>query len=194
MDLAKHVASWSKDPRTKVGAVVVGRPGEVSLGYNGFPRGVEDTEERLNNRALKHKYTQHAERNVLDNTRFDTNGATLYVTMFPCSECAKSIINKGITCVVCPPPSEEEPWKSDAEFSRVLFEEGGVRLSFLGEARLTNLSTLRIGELLDYATNYGDFDESDATIDGLRRDTIRAYKELLRLRGVEPNDRYSEEE
>lgn len=130
MDLAVHVAQWSKDPRTKVGAVLVGKPGEVALGYNGFPRGVADLPERLCNRDLKHKFTQHAERNVLDNTRFDPHGSTLYVTMFPCSECAKSIVNRGVSRVVCPPPSQDPPWKEDARFSEILFSEGGVSVNF----------------------------------------------------------------
>lgn len=130
MGLAKHVATWSKDPRTQVGAVLVGRPGEVSLGYNGFPRGVADLPERLCNRDLKHKFTQHAERNVLDNTRFSADDATLYVTMYPCSECAKSIVNKGVRRVVCPEPSSESPWKEDARFSKIIFSEGGVVVDF----------------------------------------------------------------
>lgn len=130
MGLARHIATWSKDPRTQVGATLVGRPGEVALGYNGFPRGVADLPERLCNRDLKHKFTQHAERNVLDNARFSCEGATLYVTMYPCSECAKSIVNKGIARVVCPPPSSESPWKEDARFSEIIFSEGGVRVDF----------------------------------------------------------------
>ena len=134
-ELAHHVAGWSKDPRTKVGAVLVGRPGEVSLGYNGFPRGVADTPERLCNREIKHKFTQHAERNVLDNTRFDTQGSTLYVTMYPCSECAKSIVNRGISRVVCPTPSDEHPWKEDARFSEIIFSEGNVLVDFFRKDR-----------------------------------------------------------
>lgn len=131
MRLAKHVAEWSKDPSTQVGAVIVGRPGEVSLGYNGFPRGIRDMPERLVNKELKYKFTQHAERNVLDNTRFDTHGATLYVTMYPCSECSKSIVSRGIRRLVCPPPVTVAPWSEDARFSEVILHEGGVEVKFI---------------------------------------------------------------
>lgn len=130
-DLANHVAQWSKDA-TKVGAVIVGKDKrEISVGYNGFPAGIEDTDERLMNKDLKYKFTQHAEQNCLDNTLFDTRGATLVVTMFPCSNCAKSIVSKKIACVVCPPPLDREPWCDDAEFSKVMFAEAGVSLRII---------------------------------------------------------------
>ena len=64
--LAEHIARWSKDPSTKIGAVIVD-PNKrvVSLGYNCFPRGVEDSEERLENREVKYKIIVHCERNAL---------------------------------------------------------------------------------------------------------------------------------
>lgn len=126
-ELARHVAGWSKDPSTKVGAVLVGVDRrQVALGYNGFPPGIEDTPERLADRASKYRLTQHAERNVLDNARFDAAGGTLYTTFFPCSECAKSIVSRGIARVFTPPPATHEPWASDARFSCELLREGGV--------------------------------------------------------------------
>lgn len=131
-DLAWHVADWSKDPHTKVGAVLVGADRrDMAFGYNGFPPGIVDTKERLENRELKRIFTQHAERNCIDNARFDTHGATLVVTMFPCSECAKSVITKGITCVVCPPPVNREPWASDARHSELLLSEANVDMILL---------------------------------------------------------------
>ena len=127
MNLAKLVTTWSKDPRTKVGAVAVGAdPRCVALGYNGFPPGVEDLDVRLKDRPTKYFFIQHAERNVLDNARFDLKGATLYVTMFPCAECAKSIISKGIIRLVAPQPPTEEPWAESARYAKVMFEEAGV--------------------------------------------------------------------
>ena len=128
MGLAFEVATWSKDPRTKVGAVVVGEdPRCVALGYNGFPPGVDDLEERLAHRGTKYFFIQHAERNVLDNARFDLTGATLYATMFPCAECAKSIISKGISRLVSPPPPTEEPWAESAKYAMIMFDEAGVQ-------------------------------------------------------------------
>jgi len=132
-DLAKHVSQWSKDPSTKVGAVIVGESKkEISIGYNGFPPGVEDLEHRLHHKGLKYHFTQHAERNVLDNTLFKTKGATLIATKFPCSECAKSIISRGIAKVIAPAP-EGEKWELDAEYSEIMFHEAGVEVLIVDE-------------------------------------------------------------
>lgn len=113
--LAEHIAKWSKDPRTKVGAVLVGRDKrDVALGYNGFPSALPDHPEFLGNSSLKYAFMLHAERNVLDNARFDTRGSCLYVTKFPCSECMKSIFSKEIRRVVSPLASGEK-WVEDAK-------------------------------------------------------------------------------
>lgn len=128
-NLATFIAQWSKDPSTKVGAVLVGaNRKQIAFGYNGFPPGLADTEERLQDRETKYRYVQHAERNALDNATFDAQGATLVVTLFPCTECAKSIITKGIKRVVCPPMPRREPWLTQATWSRSMFEEAGVEL------------------------------------------------------------------
>jgi len=101
LDLADHVSQWSKDPSTKVGAVIVDEKKRVvSVGYNGFPRGVVDDEERYYDRATKLLFVAHAERNALDNAPLMVEGCTMYVPLLPCSECAKSIIQKGIARVV----------------------------------------------------------------------------------------------
>lgn len=103
--LAKEYSTWSKDPSTQVGAVAVDPKTKrvLSGGYNGFPRGIEDTEERLNNRDLKHSLVVHAEMNLIYNaTRSGVSleGAHLYVWGLPvCSECAKGIIQTGISTV-----------------------------------------------------------------------------------------------
>ncbi len=101
LDLADHIAQWSKDPRTKVGAVIVDEKKRVvSVGYNGFPRGVGDDDSRYVDRPTKHLFVAHAERNALDNAPLMVDGCTMYVPLLPCNECAKSIIQKGITRVV----------------------------------------------------------------------------------------------
>ena len=102
IELARLVAAWSKDPSTKVGAVIV-RPDRTiaSLGFNGFARGVDDTEERFNNRELKYPLTIHAEANALMSANEKLNGCTLYVTpLLPCHACAGLIIQSGISKVV----------------------------------------------------------------------------------------------
>lgn len=131
LDLAHHVSQWSKDPSTKVGSVLIGRrqKGHISLGYNGFPPGVEDTPERLEEKRIKYLLMQHAERNALDNAEFCPIGGTLYVTLFHCSQCAGSAVVKGVSEVICPPPPLREPWASDAEWTKTILAEGGVDLT-----------------------------------------------------------------
>ena len=103
IDLAAHISNWSKDPTTKVGCIVVGPNKEIrSTGYNGFPSGVEDTEERLNNRPRKHELVVHAEQNAVAFAALNgvsLKGCSVYVTHAPCTSCAKSLIQAGITKV-----------------------------------------------------------------------------------------------
>lgn len=136
--LAGHVSDWSKDPTTKVGAVIVGRDHrQIAMGYNGFPPLIRDIPERYADRPTKYKFTQHAERNALDNAQFSCEGGTLVTTMFPCIECAKSVISKGIVCVVTPAVPEPLPgewsWRNDCPLSIQMFEESGVRIVWLND-------------------------------------------------------------
>jgi dCMP deaminase len=131
--LAQFWNQNSKDPSTRVGAVIVGRDKrEVTLGYNGFPPGVPD-DDRLTKRETKYPLMIHAERNALDNCRFDTQGSTLYATLAPCCGCAASIISKGIKRVVCPEPD----WSSDVvrrhgiDIARDTLEKAGVIISWV---------------------------------------------------------------
>ena len=127
LDLAAHVAGWSKDPNTKVGAVIVNDQKQIlSVGYNGFPRGVEDRVSRYEDRATKLLFVAHAERNALDNAYTDVRGATLYSTLCPCNECAKSIVQKGIKRVVSYSPPYEIVEKFNIGTTRILFREGKV--------------------------------------------------------------------
>lgn len=133
LDLAEHVASWSKDPRTKVGAVIVDEKKRVvSLGYNGFPRGVLDFDSRYDDRDTKHLFVAHAERNALDNAPLMVDGCTLYVSLLPCNECAKSIIQKGITRVVCYEP-DRDGTGFNWDTTRMMFEECGVSLTLVAK-------------------------------------------------------------
>ena len=105
LDLAKQIASWSKDPSRQIGAVIVGHNRQIiSQGYNGFPRGIRDDEDRYNDRETKYKYVVHAEANAIYNALANgakLEGSTLYVTGLPvCHECAKAIIQTGIKRVV----------------------------------------------------------------------------------------------
>lgn len=132
MALAIHVSAWSKDPSTKVGAVLVGKnQRDIALGYNGFPPGIGDSSERLLDRRVKYLLTQHAERNVLDNARFEVSGSTLITTAYPCVECAKSIVSKGVSRLVTTPrpaPIGEPSWRDTLEWSENLFREAGLEV------------------------------------------------------------------
>lgn len=130
--LAHHISQWSKDPSTKVGAVLVGLDKrQVALGYNGFPPFVRD-DHRLLDRETKLRLTIHAERNVLDNAHFPVQGSTLYVTHPPCCNCALSIISKGIAHVVSSPlsPHFAARWGADIALSRDLFRESSIGINF----------------------------------------------------------------
>lgn len=105
IDLARHVSTWSKDPSTQCGAVIV-RPDKTiaSVGFNGFPRGVNDTPELLNNREEKYKRVVHAEVNAVLHCAERPVGYTMY-TWPPgvgptCERCATVVIQSGISHVV----------------------------------------------------------------------------------------------
>lgn len=136
-ELAKHVASWSKDPSRQIGAVAVDpiKRTVLSCGYNGFPRSIADSSERLTNREEKYKYVVHAEMNVIYNASHSgvsLDGADLYVFGLPvCSECAKGIIQVGIKKVfICVEDEIPSIWVDSWERTRSMFEEAGVEYFF----------------------------------------------------------------
>lgn len=132
LDLSFHVSEWSKDPSTHVGAVIVNADKQVlSMGYNGFPRGVADVPERYNDRDTKLMFVAHAERNALDNAFMDVRGATLYSTLCPCNECAKSIIQRGIKKVITKKYDEEYSKRFNFDITKTMFIEANVRLEFI---------------------------------------------------------------
>ena len=133
--LAEQVAGWSKDPSRKIGAVAVGDKGQIlSQGYNGFPRGVDDSQERYNDRPTKYKLVVHAEMNVIYNATYNgvsLDGSTLYVHGLPCcSDCAKGIIQVGIKKVVMPNQDIPEEWSKSWKLSQSIFDEAGVNYEF----------------------------------------------------------------
>lgn len=140
LDLAKHVSEWSKDPSTQVGAVITrSNRTIVSVGYNGFPRGVQDWEERLHVREVKYQMMVHAEANAIIHATesLDTLfGTVIYTYPFPpCSACAGLIIQAGIMRVVSPPPTrgQMERWGDSFKLAEQMFDEAGVELVLYGE-------------------------------------------------------------
>lgn len=131
LELANHISDWSKDPRTKVGSVIVSdRRRIVSVGYNGFPRGVDDTEDRLQNRDTKLLFIAHAERNALDNAECSVVDSTLYTTLFPCNECTKSIIQRSVKRIVSYKFDYELIERFNFDVSLKMFNECGIECTF----------------------------------------------------------------
>jgi len=129
--LCDEVASRSRDPNTKVGAVIL-RPDKTiaSSGYNGFPRGVLDSPELYADRDIKLARTIHAELNALLFSKENLEGCQLFLTPFPpCSHCAAAIIQSGIKDVfVGCDGKDRTKWVGSLEQSRSLFKEAGVNL------------------------------------------------------------------
>lgn len=133
MGIAKLSALRSKDPSTQVGACIVdGNHKVVSIGYNGMPRGIDDDTipwghgEGLNSKYL---YVCHAEFNAILNTRDGSalKDCTIYVTLFPCNECAKAIVQVGIKRVIFADDKYHDNVEEQA--SRRILDMAGVSYS-----------------------------------------------------------------
>ena len=148
LDLAKFISKWSRDPSTQTGAVIVDSDNRiVSVGYNGFPKGVDDSEERYNNRELKYKIIVHCERNALLFANRSCKNCTLYTFPFmSCAVCASMVIQSGIKRCVAPAnfsfipknePNATEPlknrWKEEVDLATQLFKEARVELVLIKE-------------------------------------------------------------
>lgn len=128
MSLALLASTRSKDKSTKVGAVIVKDRVVVSTGYNGFPRGVNDDIPERQERPLKYSFVCHAEENaILNAARIGAKVAEsdIYVTLFPCSNCAKAIVQSQIRTVYVLDSSNER-WDDDFKISTIILNEGGV--------------------------------------------------------------------
>ncbi|MBI31603.1 MAG: deoxycytidylate deaminase [Euryarchaeota archaeon] len=131
IDLALHISNWSKDPSTKVGCVVVGADREIrSTGFNGFPRGIEDSMERLEDREMKYPLICHAEENAIMHAArigISLKDCVAYVTWPPCTRCARSLIQAGVVEVVFPKDIDiPERWVEDFDRSLSMMKEAGV--------------------------------------------------------------------
>jgi len=131
MARAQRIASWSKDPSTKVGVVLVKDRKVVATGYNGFPPGIAE-DERLEDREKKYPLIVHAEMNAILQAGHDSRGATMYLYFpdggFPCQNCTKHTITAGIVRIVACNVKGNERWNEDCEKARATLEEAGVEL------------------------------------------------------------------
>lgn len=135
MELAAHLAGWSKDPSTKVGAVIVGPDNDVrAIGYNGLPRGIDALPDRFM-RPQKYVWIEHAERNAIYTAARNgvpLNGCRLYLNWFPCADCARAILQAGIVEVVSVEPDwNHETWGEQFVQAKELLSVGTVDLRFL---------------------------------------------------------------
>ena len=137
LSLAKEISTWSKDPSTQIGAVVVKDGQILSVSYNGLPRNIEDSHDRLNDRELKYSLVVHAEQNAIYNACLNgvsLKDSTLYVFGLPvCSECAKGVIQVGISRVVMDAPNISEKWKTSFEKTKLMFDEANIEFLLFGE-------------------------------------------------------------
>jgi len=128
--LAEEVATWSVDPSTKVGCVLVKNKRVISTGYNGFPKNISDNLERLMDREQKYEITVHAEANAITTAALhgvSTEGCSAYVSFSPCSRCASLLINAGITSVFVSGGSQiPERWLKNFILASKLLAEAGV--------------------------------------------------------------------
>jgi dCMP deaminase len=136
--LARFLADqFSKDPSTKVGAILLAPESlqVLSLGYNGMPRGIQEDKPERWERPLKYQFVEHAERNSLYNAcRHGTpvENSILVVTMFPCTDCTRAVIQSGVKTVVTLSPNMDcERWGAQFRTSIEMFEEVGMELVLL---------------------------------------------------------------
>ena len=130
LEIAEFISTWSKDPSTKVGAVIADIDNRiVSTGYNGFPKNVKDTKVRYINRDVKYKIILHAEENAIAYAKRDLTDCTLYISgLPPCAHCASLIIQSGIKKVVVPKQEIPERWVESMNLSKQILKEAGVKL------------------------------------------------------------------
>lgn len=137
MQQTKEYASYSKDRSRKVGSVIVNTDRNilVSSGWNGFPRGINDNIDSRHDRPAKYNWTECSERNAIYNAAAignATQGTTIYCSLFPCSNCARAIIQSGISCIVTHEPIwQDKTYEESFSVSRQMLCEAGVVVVFL---------------------------------------------------------------
>lgn len=154
MNLAYLVAMKSKDSSTHIGAVVVGPDNEVrSLGYNSFPRGINDDVIERQERPEKYYWFEHAERNSIYNATLlgtSLKGCKMYTNGIPCMDCARAIVQAGIKEVIVDEYWDDnnyDIWIENANRTKVLFNESGVKIRFW-KGDLVQIHRFKRGEIV----------------------------------------------
>ena len=135
LQLAREVSTWSKDPSTQCGALLIGDSGQVlSQGYNGFPRGMDDDPKLYNERDIKYTRIVHAEMNAIFNASrsgISLKGSTAYVHGLPCChECAKALIQVGVKRVVMGKANNIR-WNDSCGDAMDFFKEAVVEITYI---------------------------------------------------------------
>jgi dCMP deaminase len=134
---AKFFSTWSKDPSTQTGTVIVDQHGAIkATGYNGFARGVEDALDRLTDRDKKYNMIVHCETNAIVFAQTNLTGFTLYTWPFmPCARCAGMIIQTGISRCVAP-QNDNPRWQESFKYTTEMFAEAGVELTLYDQSEI----------------------------------------------------------
>ena len=131
LEIAQLISTWSKDPSTQIAAIAVKDKRLIATGYNGFPRNIEDLNDRWSNKEEKYKYVVHAEMNCIYNANYHNQslkGSTMYVVGLPvCHECAKGIVQVGVTRVVTHYDKLPLKWSKSNSITEKIFKEAGVK-------------------------------------------------------------------
>lgn len=154
MSMVYLIASLSKDESTHIGAIVVGQDNEIrSVGYNSFPRGINDNVSERQERPEKYHWFAHAEANCVANAALcgvSLKGCGMYTNGIPCTTCVHMIINSGISEVIVDRKWNDNnynQWVEQAERTKIMFAEAGIRLKFW-EGELLQIHRFRNGEVL----------------------------------------------
>jgi len=153
MSMVYLIAMKSKDRSTHVGCVIVNDDQTIkSLGYNGFPRGIDDDVEERHDRPAKYLYAEHGERNAIYNARMDLSGCKVYVNFLPCADCARAIIQSGIKEVIVHKKFcdayQSNQFDDGHKATLTMFDEADVKLHWWNGELVTEITGFVGGEIL----------------------------------------------
>ena len=136
IELSKHIASWGKDTSRKNSAIIVDTDNIVlSMGYNGFPIGCDDTKTERFERPAKYMFTEHAERNAIYHAAklgISLKGSAMYVTLFPCADCARAIIQSGITKLIAIKPNLDDVTFGESFKAAIeMLDEANIEIKYI---------------------------------------------------------------
>jgi len=155
MNMAYLVAMKSKDKSTHIGAVVVGPDNEVrSVGYNSFPRGIDDNVAERQERPEKYFWIEHAERNAVYNATLlgtSLKGCRMHTNGIPCADCARAVVQSGIKEVIVDKywdDNNDDIWIENAKRTKILFQEAGVKIRYW-EGQLITIKRFKRGKVFE---------------------------------------------